>query len=86
MAKSLTLKLDTSQLNSVVKNHMDALEKKVKSLEAMLARRDKTIRSLTSGMDITKARREAIRKIANRLVTELEDSMWSDCDEDDYVM
>ena len=59
---------------------IEALEKENKSLKRKLDNRDKKIRDLRQGMDLTKERRDRIRTLAVDLVDELQDSEWGDFD------
>ena len=56
------------------------LQKKVKTLEQKLQRRDEKIRKLQGGMDISKERRQKLKELAEYIVEELNDAGWYEID------
>jgi len=75
-----SIEVDPSTLDEALASQVEILEKKVKSLERRLAGRDKKIKNMQDGLDISKPRRDRIRIIANDLFTELEDAGWVEID------
>lgn len=57
------------------------LEKKIRTLEQKLARREKRIVDLEEGMDLTKDRRKHVRELATALFNALGEADWIDVDD-----
>jgi len=86
MSKTINVKVPIEMISPDAAEIINQLQKKIRSLENKLKRRDARIAALESGMDLTKERRDEIRQLATKLVNALKASEWVEIDEyyEDY--